>query len=218
MCGYLKVRPFGCTICDENKHGRRGRAARGRLIYLASTIPLIMPKDTKPPAGNTPFHKMVGTVTPMPKNNTVAGTTRPKPVLRSTRAETRQALVQADEAGGHVLNMGDELRYIKPGVTRKTLRQLRRGQYSIKEKIDLHGMTVDEARKQVSACIGQGQREPRRAIKIIHGKGLRAVNHEPVLKNKINLWLRQYNNVLAFCSAPPNDGGAGAAYVLIGKD
>lgn len=114
--------------------------------------------------------------------------------------------------------MGDELRYIKPGVTRKTLRRLRRGQYSIKEKIDLHGMTVDEAHKQVSACIGQGQCEPRRAIKIIHGKGLRAVNQEPVLKNKINLWLRQYNNVLAFCSAPPNDGGAGAAYVLIGKD
>ena len=38
-----------------------------------------------------------------------------------------------------------------------------------------------------------------------------------MLKIKVNSWLRQKDQVLAFCSARPQDGGTGAVYVLLKK-
>ena len=54
-----------------------------------------------------------------------------------------------------------------------------------------------------------------RCVHIIHGKGHGSSNQGPVLKNKVNAWLRQREEVLAFCSAQPKDGGTGAVYVLL---
>jgi DNA-nicking Smr family endonuclease len=52
-------------------------------------------------------------------------------------------------------------------------------------------------------------------VHIIHGKGYRSVDSHPVLKNDLNLWLRQHKDVQAFCSAPPKSGGTGAVFVLL---
>jgi DNA-nicking Smr family endonuclease len=41
------------------------------------------------------------------------------------------------------------------------------------------------------------------------------VQRRPVLKGKVNHWLQQRDEVLAFCSARPVDGGTGAVYVLL---
>jgi DNA-nicking Smr family endonuclease len=49
----------------------------------------------------------------------------------------------------------------------------------------------------------------------VHGKGYRSLDNQPVLKNNLNLWLRQHRDVQAFCSASPKDGGAGAVLVLL---
>ncbi|HRY16587.1 MAG TPA: Smr/MutS family protein, partial [Candidatus Competibacteraceae bacterium] len=45
------------------------------------------------------------------------------------------------------------------------------------------------------------------------GKGSR--HRGPILKQKVNHWLRQRDEVLAFCSARAIDGGTGAVYVLL---
>jgi DNA-nicking Smr family endonuclease len=56
-------------------------------------------------------------------------------------------------------------------------------------------------------------------IRIIHGKGKRSRNNKgPVIKTKVNHWLRQRDDVLAFCSARPIDGGTGAIYVLLRRN
>jgi DNA-nicking Smr family endonuclease len=52
-------------------------------------------------------------------------------------------------------------------------------------------------------------------VRIIHGKGLRSRHKGPVIKTKVNTWLRQRDDILAFCSARPVDGGTGAIYVLL---
>jgi DNA-nicking Smr family endonuclease len=52
-------------------------------------------------------------------------------------------------------------------------------------------------------------------VRIIHGKGLSSAGKLPVLKGKVDAWLRQMDAVLAFCSARRNDGGTGALYVLL---
>jgi len=49
----------------------------------------------------------------------------------------------------------------------------------------------------------------------VHGKGRRSRQPGPVLKGLVDHWLRQRDDVLAFCSARPADGGTGAVYVLL---
>ena len=54
-----------------------------------------------------------------------------------------------------------------------------------------------------------------RCVRVIHGKGLRSNNREPVLKTKVKHWLTQRVEVLAYCQARPADGGGGALLVLL---
>lgn len=109
--------------------------------------------------------------------------------------------------------LGDEfISYKQIGVSNKILRKLRKGQYNVGAILDLHGMTIDIARSNVDIFIQQCLSKQIRVGLIIHGKGRRS--HMPVLKNKLNHWLREINAVLAFCSAEPGSGSGGAVYVL----
>ncbi len=115
------------------------------------------------------------------------------------------------------LEMGDELLFFRAGVSRTDLRKLRKGLNSIQGELDLHGLTVKMAREQLANFLHQCSRTEKRCVKIIHGKGRGSVQGKPVIKNKVNIWLRQKNEVLAFCSARQNDGGTGAIYLLLKK-
>ncbi len=113
------------------------------------------------------------------------------------------------------LEQGDELIYSLPGVQQSVMKKLRRGQLSIEAELDLHRLTSDQAHAELMDFIVRCQRQHIRCIRVIHGKGLSSKNQIPVLKNRVNKWLRQWDNVLAFCSARPFDGGNGALYVLL---
>ncbi|MDH5180057.1 MAG: Smr/MutS family protein [Gammaproteobacteria bacterium] len=110
---------------------------------------------------------------------------------------------------------GEELLFSRTGLRPTTLRKLRRGQFSIEAELDLHRMTADEARQSLAVFIRECTHGNKRCVRIIHGKGHGSFNKLPVLKHKLNHWLRQKDEVLAFCSARPNDGGTGAVYVLL---
>jgi DNA-nicking Smr family endonuclease len=110
---------------------------------------------------------------------------------------------------------GEELTYLKDGVQRSILRKLRRGHYSVLAELDLHGMTTHEARQAVSEFLRNSRLANLSCLRIIHGKGYNSYQKQPVLKSKLNSWLRQHEHVQAFCSARASDGGTGAVYVLI---
>jgi DNA-nicking Smr family endonuclease len=76
-------------------------------------------------------------------------------------------------------------------------------------------MNVPAARQALIAFIKASQRDNMSCVRMIHGKGNRSRHKGPVLKHKVNHWLRQRQEVLAFCSARPMDGGTGAIYVLL---
>lgn len=103
--------------------------------------------------------------------------------------------------------------YKQASVSHKTLRKLRKGQYNVEAVLDLHGMTVEEARIAVDHFLRECLHENIRVVLIIHGKGHHS--EMPILKNKLNHWLRQIETVLAFCSAASVHGSRGALYVLI---
>ena len=113
------------------------------------------------------------------------------------------------------IETGDELLFVRPGVQRRLLQELRRGHLPPQEMLDLHGLRVAEARSLLEEFLAYARRHRLRVIHIIHGKGYGSHSRQPVLKQKVNQWLRQREQVLAFCSAPAFDGGTGAVYVLL---
>ena len=143
---------------------------------------------------------------------------RPAPLPLQRMRDEQSALRESLRTNAHPeagIATGEELIYVRPGVPRNVLRNLRGGHWVIREDLDLHGLTSPEARiataSFLAACVQRGVR----CIRIVHGKGLRSRNREPVLKRKLGHWLMQRDEVLAFCEARPSDGGSGAVVVLL---
>ena len=110
---------------------------------------------------------------------------------------------------------GEELLFVRPGLQHRTLKKLRRGMFVVNAELDLHGMNVPLARAAVAEFLHECQQRRIQCARIIHGKGLGSRHQGPVLKRKVGSWLKQRNEVLAYCSARNCDGGTGAVYVLL---
>ncbi len=140
---------------------------------------------------------------------------RPRPRFRERdEAEVMRDLL-SDAFDPADLETGEELLFVRAGIQKQLLRKLRRGRFAIGGECDLHGLTVPEARRELAEFINASRGAGRRCVRIIHGKGLGSRNRIPVLKHKVDKWLRQCDDVLAYCSARPADGGTGALYVLL---
>lgn len=117
----------------------------------------------------------------------------------------------------HLLETGEELLYCGPRLSSQAFRRLRRGEFAVQDEIDLHGMSVSRAREMLGEFIAECLRRHLRCVRVVHGKGMRSGPRGPVLKQEVNRWLRQWDSVVGFASAPPRDGGTGAVYVLLGR-
>jgi DNA-nicking Smr family endonuclease len=106
-----------------------------------------------------------------------------------------------------------------PDICREVVKRLHQGIFSIQGFIDLHGMTVTEAREVFENFLKESITSGKRGILVVHGRGLSSPN-EPVLKTQVYHWLTRgplRKWVMAFSSARSCDGGAGATYVLLRK-
>ena len=103
-----------------------------------------------------------------------------------------------------------KLSYRLATLQHRVFEQLKTGNLRWYEAVDLHGCTVEQARSAVLQIIEMARAENQNVIKIVHGKGPQAI-----LKTYVNSWLRQHREVLAFVSAPPDQGGTGAVLVLL---
>jgi DNA-nicking Smr family endonuclease len=92
---------------------------------------------------------------------------------------------------------------------------LRRGEWALQDQLDLHGLTVEEARALLASFLSNSVKRGMRCIRIVHGKGMRSASGEPVLKRKVAGWLAQRDEVLAYVQARQVDGGGGAVMVLL---
>ena len=164
------------------------------------------------------FRRAVADVRPLPQRLRVTARTKPRPRARFARAERGDVLeeslvIPADTA----IESGEHLSFRRANVREDLLRKLRRGQFAVEAEIDLHGLgryAAHEALRQfLNDCVMRGLR----CVRVIHGKGLRSGPGGPVLKHVVDHWLRKIENVAAFASARPVDGGTGAVYVLLRK-
>ena len=81
--------------------------------------------------------------------------------------------------------------------------------------MDLHGLNRDEARQALVEYLNECQRRGMRCVRVVHGKGHGSPNRQPVLKAKVQRWLAQSAEVIAFAQASGPQGGAGALIVLL---
>jgi DNA-nicking Smr family endonuclease len=105
--------------------------------------------------------------------------------------------------------------YLSNGLSRMTLRKLRRGNWPIQDSLDLHGNNSDAARKLLQEYLHEAMQLKLRCVLVIHGKGLNSQGGEAVLRRLTRHWLAQHPLVLGYCDAPPREGGSGAALVLL---
>jgi len=142
---------------------------------------------------------------------------RPRPAARFSRADRLAVLEESlrDDVIDPALASGEELVFHRPGIHAAVLRKLRRGDYRVQGEIDLHGLTVSEAKQALREFLAQALMRQWRCVRIIHGKGLRSGNRGPVLKGMVGAMLRKVGPVLAYVSARQVDGGTGAVYVLL---
>ncbi|WP_421621112.1 Smr/MutS family protein [Alkalilimnicola ehrlichii] len=162
------------------------------------------------------FRRAMAGVRPLQHNRVAARKPPPPPRPLQRRRDERRVMEELmDPPDPAEIETGEELLYFREGLQRRVRRRLRRGQFPPTACLDLHGLTSTQARQALAAFLQESRRGRHRCVRIIHGKGNRSSNRGPVLKRKVDYWLRQREEVLGFCSALPSDGGTGAAYVLL---
>ncbi|HEU5468564.1 MAG TPA: Smr/MutS family protein [Steroidobacteraceae bacterium] len=165
------------------------------------------------------FRAAVRDVSPLKQPKRPPERERRKARAASRRADEARVLADslAFDADALDVESGDELGFRREGISESVLRKLKRGEYAIRDELDLHGMTQDEARAALAAFLSASALHGRRCLRVIHGKGRGSGHRGPVLKSAVNRWLRRHGSVAAFCSARRNDGGTGAIYVLLSR-
>ncbi len=105
--------------------------------------------------------------------------------------------------------------YRVSGLSSEALRRLRREGHHIKASLDLHGLTIDQAREQIhqfiTLCCAQGYKR----VRVVHGQGFGSASGTSVLRQQARHWLSQMPEVLGYVSPTHADGGEGAVLVLL---
>lgn len=172
-----------------------------------------MNKKTGPPASADAdlFRQALDGVVPLAPSNRIT----PAKPQRRILIHTTPPLPIVDTLSDH--GAGDEplAEFLRNGVSRMSLRKLRRGQFPVQDSLDLHGFNSDTARKLLLEFLRGAVQHGLRCVCVVHGKGWHTQSGEGILKTRARHWLTQCAEVLAFCEAPPNAGGSGAVLVLL---
>lgn len=195
------------TVADKAKSAAEAEAAR-------------LEAERRAEAERNLFTRAIGQVQPIAAKPRVQ-VNMPAPVPRRLQQDIDDAAALQESMSDEfdvstLLDVDDQMSFRRPGIGTDVTRKLRKGEWSIQGQIDLHGLRSDEARNAVGQFIRDAKRMGWRCVRVVHGKGLGSPGKEPVLKSKVQRWLVQKNEVLAFVQAKPSDGGAGALVVLLG--
>ena len=175
--------------------------------------------ERKAHAERTLFVRAAGAVKPLREQLRVPlAPEQPAPIPFQQQLDQQRVLREAisdDFDASTLLDVDDALSFRRPGIGMDVTRKLRKGHWSIQRELDLHGLRREEAREALAAFIREAVKQGVRCVRVVHGKGLGSPGKTPVLKGKVQSWLIQKNEVLAFVQARGDEGGAGALVVLL---
>lgn len=179
-----------------------------------------LPRPAPPPEPDDAelFRREMQGVRPAPPHNRALPRVAPPPPVPVKRLEDeRLVLEELARLATPVddIEIEEDHAYLRPGLPREVIRKLRRSHWVVQDEIDLHGLTGDEAALRTAAFLADCARRGLRCLRIVHGKGLRSRNREPVLKGRIRKLLARRAEVLAYAEPRAFDGGSGAVIVLL---
>lgn len=150
----------------------------------------------------------------------------PRGFVRTVVSEDAEVLAELSDlvSGQGSFELTETEEYVegaRAGLDPRLVTRLRRGEFSVQGHLDLHGMTQIDAKEALTRFILDSVRKGHRTVLVVHGRGLRSPGGQPVLKHATALWLSHGTiggYVLAFATARPSDGGAGAVLVLLRRE
>ncbi|MGH7863424.1 MAG: Smr/MutS family protein [Candidatus Binataceae bacterium] len=151
----------------------------------------------------------------------------PKPkIVRNVVSEDAEVLAQLSDlvSGQAPFDITETEEYVegaRVGLDPRLLSGLRRGEFAVQAHIDLHGMIQADARPALETFVLESVSKARRTVLVVHGRGRRSPGGQPILKRAAAKWLSHGMlgaHVLAFATARPHDGGAGAMYVMLRRN
>jgi DNA-nicking Smr family endonuclease len=195
-------------------------AMPGHLAFIGKAVSLAGMKR-KPikvsPEDAELFRESIGEVRRIESEAAATDRPRPPPEPKRLNIDEAEALRESHDLSGSVSPVdGDEIQsYRRPEIAERILKKLKRGEFSVQDELDLHQLRAVDAEAVLKRFLNEARAGMHPCVRIIHGKGLRSEG-APVLKMLVDKVLRQRGDVLAFASAPQNQGGAGAVLVLLG--
>lgn len=159
-------------------------------------------------------------VRPLRFEQRVVSTRRPRPKARNSRLARDELLAEslngpAEASTDGIEQLGEGVAFRRAALPGRVFRTLRSGRFSIEDEIDLHGMSAHAAKTALREFVADAAKRRLGCVRVIHGKGLRSGPAGPILKGSVQHWLSLWDDVLAFVTARPRDGGSGALYVLL---
>ncbi len=199
---------------------------RDRAPQPAAPPPPDEPADPPPPAEPSEgelWARATVNVRPLEPGHGTVAPRPPSPPPADFHHPDLDALreLEALVSGEAPFDLSDSDEYIEgrvSGLDPNIVRRLRRGEYAVQGHIDLHGMSREEAKGTVDRYLRQARNQGKRCVLVVHGRGIHSKDQVPILKDALRSWLatnRFGRHVLAFATARPADGGAGALYVLL---
>ena len=202
-----------------------------RELRKQTSAPVVPPKPSAP-RPSPPRHEptdadlwaaAVAGARPVEERNKVVAPGPPRAATPEFWHADLDALkeLEALVSGEAPFDISDSDEYIEgrvSGLDPALVRKLRRGEFSVQAHLDLHGKSRGEAKGEVDAFLRRSREQGKRCVLLVHGRGLHSKDQVPVLKEALQSWLataRFGRHVLAFATARPADGGAGAVYVLL---
>jgi len=148
----------------------------------------------------------------------------PRPQATANQLRERRALAMGREvppplpvsdhyAPAHTQH--DAGSHVQSGYGRDLIKGLQKGKWRIEASLDLHGCTLDEARRRLDQFLDSCITHDIKCVRIVHGKGHGSRDGEAVLKQTVRRWLTQMQCVKAYTECSEADGGAGAVQVLL---
>lgn len=168
------------------------------------------------------FKQLIGGVKKIDKDDTSPDFYRKKTVSPDKKQYAERFEHSQVSQSGYDIGVEDVLEYRRDGVQNAVMKKLAKGEMTVYDSIDLHGMTTLEAEVYMYNTIDSLRFPHMVCLRIVHGKGYHAGDTPdskpmPKLKNFTARYLAEHPRVLAYVSCPANRGGTGAVYVLLSQ-
>ncbi|KPQ19781.1 MULTISPECIES: DNA endonuclease SmrA [unclassified Halomonas] len=170
------------------------------------------------------FRAFVGDVKPLPQKNRANTATARKRPSEAQLARRECAEAEIDERHNFLsddfvdlIPPFDPIVFRREGIQQGVVDKLKHGGYPVQAQLHLIRRPLAECRGLVFPFIQDAYAHDLRSVLIVHGRGREIDSPANVLRSYIAKWLIQFDEVQAYISAQPSDGGLGATWVMLRK-